>query len=79
MTCPRDCGCGGDVSRQEAQEAEAESQAGMAAIMREEYMRLGPLRFAEATNLVMFVLLVLLWFFRKPGFMPGYADLFEKG
>ena len=31
--------------------------------------------FREATVLVLFVSLVLLWFFRKPGFFTSYGDL----
>ena len=34
--------------------------------------------FAEKSNLIFFAILVLLWFFRDPGFMPGYGKLFPK-
>ena len=30
------------------------------------------------TVFLMFMLVVLLWFFREPGFMPGYAIIFPE-
>ncbi|XP_072301882.1 solute carrier family 13 member 2 [Eucyclogobius newberryi] len=45
------------------------------AVMREEYRKLGPMSFAEIMVLVIFVLLVLLWFTREPGFIPGWATV----
>ena len=36
-------------------------------------------RFSEVSSLVILVLLVLLWFFRSPGFMPGWGSAFPKG
>ncbi|XP_030631981.1 solute carrier family 13 member 2 isoform X2 [Chanos chanos] len=48
-------------------------------VMKNEYKKLGSMSFAEAAVLVIFVLLVLLWFTREPGFMPGWATvLFNK-
>lgn len=50
------------------------------AVMKEEYTKLGPMKFAEVGVLVIFVLLVLLWFTREPGFIDGWATvLFNKG
>lgn len=47
--------------------------------METEYKKLGPMKFAEIAVLTMFILLVLLWFTRAPGFIPGWADvLFSK-
>ncbi|KAI3354318.1 hypothetical protein L3Q82_018850 [Scortum barcoo] len=41
--------------------------------------KLGRMSFAEACVLVIFILLVLLWFTREPGFIPGWATvLFNK-
>jgi hypothetical protein len=36
---------------------------------------------AEISVIGLFVFLVLSWFFRRPGFMPGWADLpiFKEG
>ncbi|XP_070699209.1 solute carrier family 13 member 2 [Pempheris klunzingeri] len=49
-------------------------------VMREEYSKLGPMKFAEVAVLTIFVLLVLLWFTREPGFIDGWATvLFNKG
>lgn len=48
-------------------------------VMKEEYKKLGRMTFAEVMVLVVFVLLVILWFTREPGFMPGWATvLFNK-
>ncbi|NXF79786.1 S13A2 protein, partial [Sclerurus mexicanus] len=48
-------------------------------ILKEESKKLGRMRFAEIAVLVLFVLLVLLWFTREPGFIPGWATvLFNK-
>ncbi|XP_071756733.1 solute carrier family 13 member 2-like [Centroberyx gerrardi] len=48
-------------------------------VMKDEYKKLGSMSFAEGCVLVIFTLLVLLWFTREPGFMPGWATvLFNK-
>uniref|UniRef100_A0A673ZYK6 Solute carrier family 13 member 2 n=1 Tax=Salmo trutta TaxID=8032 RepID=A0A673ZYK6_SALTR len=48
-------------------------------VIKNEYKKLGSVSFAEGCILVLFVLLVLLWFTREPGFMPGWATvLFNK-
>lgn len=48
-------------------------------VMKEEYNKLGSMKFAEVAVLVIFVLLVLLWFTREPGFIDGWATvLFNK-
>ncbi|KTF93366.1 hypothetical protein cypCar_00027349 [Cyprinus carpio] len=48
-------------------------------VMKNEYKKLGPMSFAEGAVLVIFVILVILWFTREPGFMPGWAtELFNK-
>ncbi|KAG9485940.1 hypothetical protein GDO78_008826 [Eleutherodactylus coqui] len=45
-----------------------------------EHKKLGAMTFAEINVLVMFILLVILWFTRHPGFMPGWATIsFNKG
>ncbi|KAM9728079.1 solute carrier family 13 member 2 isoform 1-T2 [Menidia menidia] len=62
-------GCGGKTDR------DKEAYA----VMREEYRKLGGMKFAEGAVLTIFVLLVLLWFTREPGFIPGWATvLFNK-
>lgn len=48
-------------------------------VMKNEYKKLGRMSFAEAAVLAIFVLLVILWFTREPGFMPGWgSELFNK-
>lgn len=32
----------------------------------------------ETTVLVVFIVTVLLWFFREPGYMPGWSVLFKE-
>ncbi|KAL2096144.1 hypothetical protein ACEWY4_008292 [Coilia grayii] len=44
-------------------------------VMKDEYRKLGSMTFAEGSVLLVFVLLVLLWFTREPGFMPGWATV----
>ncbi|KAM3601264.1 uncharacterized protein V6R79_009910 [Siganus canaliculatus] len=49
------------------------------AVMKEEYKNLGRMSFAEVMVLIVFILLVILWFTRDPGFIPGWATvLFNK-
>ncbi|XP_067450737.1 solute carrier family 13 member 2-like isoform X2 [Thunnus thynnus] len=48
-------------------------------VIKDEYKKLGRMSFAESCVLVIFTLLVLLWFTREPGFIPGWATvLFNK-
>uniref|UniRef100_A0A2K6A185 Solute carrier family 13 member 5 n=1 Tax=Mandrillus leucophaeus TaxID=9568 RepID=A0A2K6A185_MANLE len=44
-------------------------------VLQEEYQKLGPLSFAEINVLICFFLLVVLWFSRDPGFMPGWLTV----
>ncbi|NXF72366.1 S13A5 protein, partial [Sclerurus mexicanus] len=49
-------------------------------VLKEEMKKLGPISYAEFNVLLMFVLLVLLWFSRHPGFVKGWAArLFPGG
>ncbi|XP_057677533.1 solute carrier family 13 member 2-like [Corythoichthys intestinalis] len=49
------------------------------AVIKEEYRKLGSMKFAEVAVLCVFVLLVVLWFTRDPGFIGGWATvLFNK-
>uniref|UniRef100_A0AAQ6IEL1 Solute carrier family 13 member 2 n=1 Tax=Anabas testudineus TaxID=64144 RepID=A0AAQ6IEL1_ANATE len=49
------------------------------AVMKTEYRKLGSMRFAEGAVLTIFILLVILWFTREPGFIDGWATvLFNK-
>ncbi|KAL4659395.1 solute carrier family 13 member 1 [Arapaima gigas] len=53
-----------------------EKEKATAKVIKEEYHALGPLSHQEIITLVIFLLMVLLWFLRNPGFMPGWASLF---
>ncbi|XP_051933736.1 solute carrier family 13 member 2-like [Hippocampus zosterae] len=44
-------------------------------VIKDEYKQLGKMSFAEASVLTIFILLVLLWFTREPGFIPGWATV----
>ncbi|XP_029468956.1 solute carrier family 13 member 2 isoform X2 [Rhinatrema bivittatum] len=49
-------------------------------VIKEEHRKLGSMNSAEINVLILFVLLVLLWFSRDPGFMPGWAtNSFNRG
>ncbi|XP_053313060.1 solute carrier family 13 member 2 [Spea bombifrons] len=49
-------------------------------VISSEHKKLGRMSFAEICVLVLFILLVILWFTREPGFMPGWATIsFNKG
>ncbi|KAJ9589617.1 hypothetical protein L9F63_017202, partial [Diploptera punctata] len=39
------------------------------------YKELGPMTFHEGSVLVLFIIVVFLWFFRQPEFIPGWAEL----
>ena len=47
-------------------------------MLRSKYDDLGPLTFRETSTLVLFVACVLLWFFRDPQFMTGWANLIDQ-
>uniref|UniRef100_K9ILM2 Putative na+/dicarboxylate na+/tricarboxylate and phosphate transporter n=1 Tax=Desmodus rotundus TaxID=9430 RepID=K9ILM2_DESRO len=44
-------------------------------VIQKEYKQLGSMTFAEITVTFLFVLLVLLWFTREPGFFLGWGNL----
>ncbi|XP_066119344.1 solute carrier family 13 member 2 isoform X1 [Saccopteryx bilineata] len=51
-------------------------------VIQKEHKQLGPMTFAEKAVTVLFVLLVILWFTREPGFFPGWGNVAfanEKG
>lgn len=45
------------------------------ALINKSYEELGPMTYHEANVLVVFLMVVLLWFFRKPEFIPGWAEV----
>ncbi|XP_038055633.1 solute carrier family 13 member 5-like [Patiria miniata] len=53
--------------------------SGTAKVIREAYNDLGPMSFAEKGVLSHFILLIVLWVTRKPGFVTGWSVLFADG
>ncbi|XP_029009342.1 solute carrier family 13 member 1 [Betta splendens] len=47
-------------------------------VLDEEYKSLGPMSSQEIFTAVVFVVMVLLWLTRAPGFVPGWASLFPQ-
>jgi len=45
-------------------------------LLQRQYEDLGPMTFHQAIIAILFALLILLWFFRDPGFIPGWISLF---
>ncbi|CEF59521.1 Sodium/sulphate symporter family-containing protein [Strongyloides ratti] len=46
--------------------------------LREKYKKLGPVNYGEKCIIVLFLLLVALWFFRRPKFMTGWSVFFKN-
>ncbi|KAL0868019.1 hypothetical protein ABMA27_008672 [Loxostege sticticalis] len=44
-------------------------------VIKEHYRNLGPITFHERSSGLLFIFAVFLYIFRKPGFMPGWADV----
>lgn len=48
-------------------------------VIREQHRLLGPMTFGEISVLGLFILLVVMWFTRDPGFVDGWAtDIFNS-
>ncbi|XP_073920324.1 solute carrier family 13 member 1 [Castor canadensis] len=48
-----------------------------AEVIKQEYEKLGPMRYQETVTLVLFIVMALLWFTRNPGFISGWSVLFS--
>ena len=48
-------------------------------VIKESYNKLGSMSMHEVQVFVLFLLLILLWFFKTPLFMPGWGDIFNVG
>nr|XP_034363015.1 solute carrier family 13 member 2 isoform X2 [Arvicanthis niloticus] len=55
-------------------EREEERKQAAFQVIKTQHRLLGPMNFAEKTVTVLFVLMVVLWFTREPGFFPGWGD-----
>lgn len=49
-----------------------------AEVIKQEYEKLGPMRYQEIVTLVIFIVMALLWFTRDPGFVTGWSVLFSE-
>ncbi|XP_043854347.1 solute carrier family 13 member 5 [Dromiciops gliroides] len=47
-------------------------------MLKEEYEKLGSLSYPEISVLINFAFLIVLWFFRDPGFIPGWQSIYWK-
>eukprot|EP00092_Neocalanus_flemingeri_P006840 GFUD01007385.1.p1 GENE.GFUD01007385.1~~GFUD01007385.1.p1 ORF type:complete len:728 (-),score=94.80 GFUD01007385.1:163-2346(-) len=62
---------GGKVKKGKEQEERAMK------VITEKYESLGTMNLHEAQVLVLFIILICLWFFKTPIFMPGWGDAFN--
>ncbi|XP_078363152.1 Na(+)/citrate cotransporter-like isoform X1 [Oculina patagonica] len=62
-----------------SEQKDKQSTQAIKQVLVDQYRALGPMSFAEKAVLVHFVLLALLWLFRDPKFMKGWAIIFEEG
>nr|XP_058929590.1 solute carrier family 13 member 1 [Kogia breviceps] len=53
-------------------------QKACAEVIKQEYQKLGPIRYQEIVTLVLFIVMALLWFSRDPGFVSGWSVLFAE-
>ncbi|XP_067684474.1 Na(+)/citrate cotransporter-like [Haliotis asinina] len=57
----------------------AEDDAEIRNLIKRDYKALGPMSFAEWVVMLHFIMLVLLWLTRQPGFFTGWSHLFLSG
>uniref|UniRef100_A0A3P8NA61 Solute carrier family 13 member 1 n=1 Tax=Astatotilapia calliptera TaxID=8154 RepID=A0A3P8NA61_ASTCA len=55
---------------------QSERERAVKKVLEDEYKKLGAIRSQEIFTGVVFVVMVLLWLTRSPGFIPGWASLF---
>ncbi|CAK8680394.1 unnamed protein product [Clavelina lepadiformis] len=58
---------------------ETEGEKNAKKVINVEYKKLGSIKWNELTVLTIFIFTALLWFFRDPGFMPGWTIIFLDG
>ncbi|XP_077984621.1 solute carrier family 13 member 4-like [Glandiceps talaboti] len=62
-----------------ANKKDSKEKSEIAVGIQKEYDALGPIKWAEVVVLVMFAILILVWFFEEPRFIPGWKPLFKEG
>ncbi|XP_061487382.1 Na(+)/dicarboxylate cotransporter 3 isoform X2 [Rhineura floridana] len=65
--------------RKKKSEIRADAEDRARAVIRDDYQKLGPIKFAEQAVLVLFCLFAILLFSRDPKFITGWASLFTPG
>ncbi|XP_070279916.1 solute carrier family 13 member 1 isoform X2 [Myotis yumanensis] len=53
-------------------------QKAYADVIKQEYKKLGRIRYQEIITLVLFIVMAVLWFSREPGIFPGWSSLFTE-
>ncbi|NXE65957.1 S13A5 protein, partial [Calcarius ornatus] len=59
--------------------AKTDKEKAAYSVLKAEMKKLGPMSYAEINVLLLFILLVVLWFSRNPGFIKGWANILFKG
>ncbi|XP_053106826.1 Na(+)/dicarboxylate cotransporter 3 isoform X2 [Hemicordylus capensis] len=65
--------------RKKKSDIRADAEARARAVIRDDYQKLGPIKFAEQAVFILFCLFAILLFSRDPKFIPGWASLFTPG
>ncbi|XP_074867434.1 Na(+)/dicarboxylate cotransporter 3 isoform X4 [Carettochelys insculpta] len=65
--------------RKKKSEIRADAEARARVVIKEDYQKLGPMKFAEQAVLFFFCLFAILLFSRDPKFITGWASLFRPG
>nr|XP_056700994.1 Na(+)/dicarboxylate cotransporter 3 [Euleptes europaea] len=67
------------LRRTKKSDIRADAEAKAKSVIRDEYQKLGPIKFAEQAVFVLFCLFAILLFSRDPKFITGWASLFTPG
>ncbi|XP_077191644.1 Na(+)/dicarboxylate cotransporter 3 isoform X2 [Paroedura picta] len=67
------------LRRTKKSEIRADAEAKARSVIKDEYQKLGPIKFAEQAVFVFFCLFAILLFSRDPKFITGWASLFTTG
>ncbi|XP_016068810.1 PREDICTED: solute carrier family 13 member 1 [Miniopterus natalensis] len=57
---------------------QAVEQKAYADVIKQEYKKLGRIRYQEIITVVLFLIMAVLWFSRDPGFVYGWSSLFPE-